>query len=97
MGQNTDLKYVCELEKRQIISTENKTVVTRDGLKRNSNLLTIRPIRQKLNRFYEQQLAQMDVAAKHQPVAQALTLRSDKERVAWRPVRRRVALLMNGR
>ena len=39
MSQNTVRKYVCELEDRQLISTESTTVVTRDGLKRNGNLL----------------------------------------------------------
>lgn len=76
---NTVRKYVCELEARQLISTESTTVTTRDGLKRNGNLLyTIRPIQLVLDRFYEQQLAQMDVAAERQRVAMALSLRSDK-------------------
>ena len=79
MSTNTVRKYVCELEERQLISTESTTVTTRDGLKRNGNLLyTIRPIQLALNQFYEQQLAQMDVAAERQRVAKALALRSDK-------------------
>ena len=70
---------VCELEERQLISTENTTVTTRGGMKRNGNLLyTIRPIQLALNQFYEQQLAQMDVAAERQRVAKELALRSDK-------------------
>jgi hypothetical protein len=78
MSANTVRKYVCELEERQLISTESTTVATRDGLKRNGNLLyTIRPIQLALNQFYEQQMAQMDVAAERQRVAQALALRSD--------------------
>ena len=39
MSQNTVRKYVCELEERQLISTERTMVVTRDGLKCNGNLL----------------------------------------------------------
>ena len=79
MSANTVRKYVCELEERQLISKENTTVTTRDGLKRNGNLLyTICPIQLALDRFYEQQLAQMDVAAERQRVAKALALRSDK-------------------
>ena len=79
MSANTVRKYVCELEERQLISTENTTVTTRDGMKRNGNLLyTIRPIQLALNQFYEQQLAQMDVAAERQRVAKELALRSDK-------------------
>ena len=79
MSANTVRKYVCELEERQLISTENTTVTTRGGMKRNGNLLyTIRPIQLALNQFYEQQLAQMDVAAERQRVAKELALRSDK-------------------
>ena len=79
MSVNTVRKHVCELEERQLISTESTTVTTRDGLKRNGNLLyTICPIQLALNQFYEQQLAQMDVAAERQRVAKELTLRSDK-------------------
>ena len=78
MSANTVRKYVCELEERQLISTENTTVTTRDGLKRNGNLLyTIRPIQLALDQFYNQQLAQMDVAVERQRVAKALALRSD--------------------
>ena len=78
MSANTVRKYVCELEERQLISTESTTVTTRDGLKRNGNLLyTILPIQLALDQFYEQQLAQVDVAAERQRVAKALALRSD--------------------
>ena len=79
MSANTVRKYVCELEERQLISTENTTVTTRDGLKRNGNLLyTIRPIQLALDQFYEQQLAQMDVAAERQRVAKALALHGNE-------------------
>ena len=79
MSANTVRKYVCELEERQLISTENTSVTTKAGLKRNGNLLyTIRPIQLALNQFYEQQLAQMDVAAERQRVAKEFALRSDK-------------------
>ena len=78
MSANTVRKYVCELEERQLISTENTTVTTRDGLKSNGNLLyPIRPIQLALDQFYNQQLAQMDVAVERQRVAKALALRSD--------------------
>ena len=79
MSANTVRKYVCELEERQLISTENTTVTTKAGLKRNGNLLyTIRPIQLALGQFYEQQLAQIDAVAERQRVAQVLALRSDK-------------------
>ena len=58
MSANTVRKYVCELEERQLISTESTTVTTKAGLKRNGNLLyTIRPIQLALDQFYEQQLS----------------------------------------
>ena len=79
MSQNTVRKYVCELEEKQLISTESTTVVTRDGLKRNGNLLyTIRPIQLALDYYYEQQLARMSASVERQRVAKALSLRSDK-------------------
>ncbi len=66
------------LEERRLISTENTTVTTKAGLKRNGNLLyTIRPIQLALDQFYEQQLARMDTTAERQRVATALALRSD--------------------
>ena len=37
MSANTVRKYVCELEERQLISTENTAVTTWDGMKRNGN------------------------------------------------------------
>ena len=78
MSANTVRKYVCELEERQLISTENTSVTTKAGLKRNGNLLyTIRPIQLALDQFYEQQLAQMDTAAERHRAATALALRSD--------------------
>ena len=78
MSANTVRKYVCELEERQLISTENTTVTTKDGMKCIGNLLyTIRPIQLALDQFYEKQLAQMDVAAERQRVAKALALRND--------------------
>ena len=40
-------------------------------------LYTIRPIQLALDQFYEQQLAQIDVAVDRQRVAQALVLRSN--------------------
>ena len=78
MSANTVRKYVCELEERQLISTESTSVTTRDGLKRNGNLLyTIRPIQLALDQFYEQQLARMDMVADRHRVATTLALRNN--------------------
>lgn len=55
MSQNTFGKYVCELEERQFIYTESTTVIIRNVLKRNDNLLcTIRPAQLERNQFDEQ-------------------------------------------
>ena len=78
MSANTVRKYVCELEERQLISTESTTITTKAGLKRNGNLLyTIRPIQLAMNQFYEQQLAQIDAATERQRVTKTLALHSD--------------------
>ena len=76
LSVNTVRKHVCILAGKGLISTEDTTVSTKTGLKRNGNLLyTIRPIQLALDQFYEQQLTQMDMAAERQRVAQALALR----------------------
>ena len=83
MSENTVRKYVCSLADRDLIHTENTSVMTKDGLKRNGNLLyTIPPIQLVLDQFHKQQLARMDLEIKRQRVAQALNLRSDKEHPA---------------
>ena len=78
MSANTVHKYVCELEERQLINTENTTVTAKAGLKRNGNLLyTIRPIQLALDQFYEQQLAQTDATTERQQIVYALALHSN--------------------
>jgi hypothetical protein len=57
MSKNTVRKYVCGLVDRGLITTEETAVITKAGLKRNSNLkYTILPIRDVTNQFYQQQL-----------------------------------------
>ena len=83
MSENTVRKYVCSLVYRDLIHTESTTVMTRDGLKRNGNLLyTIPPIQFALDRFYKQQMARMDLEIERQRAAKALALRGDKEQSA---------------
>jgi len=78
MSVNTVRKHVCSLADKGLISTEDTTVFTKTGLKHNGSLLyTILPIQLALDRFYEQQLTQMDVAVERQRVATALALRND--------------------
>ena len=83
MSENTVRKYVCSLADKDLIHTENTSVMTGNGLKRNGNLLyTIPPIQLALDRFHKQQLARMDLEIKRPRVAQALALRGDKEQSA---------------
>ena len=57
MSPNTVRKYVRMLEDRGLIITEPTSIITKDGQKRNGNLLfTIRPIQEAVEQFYQQQL-----------------------------------------
>ena len=57
MTENTVAKYVGTLERKGLIHTENTTVITKNGQKRNGNLLyTIAPFQDILNFHYQQQL-----------------------------------------
>lgn len=83
MSENTVRKYVCSLADKNLIHTENTSVMTRAGLKRNGNLLyTIPPIQLALDQFYKQQLARMDLEIERQRSAKALALCGDKEQSA---------------
>lgn len=57
LSPNTVRKCVCALVDKGLIHTENTSVITSAGLKRNGNLLyTILPFRTVLNGHYHQQL-----------------------------------------
>ena len=57
LSENTVRRHVCSLVDRGLIQTENTTVMTKAGLKRNGNLLyTIPPFQPILNAHYQQQL-----------------------------------------
>ena len=57
LSENTVRKHVCSLVDRGLIQTENTTVMTKAGLKRNGNLLyTIPPFQPILDAHYQQQL-----------------------------------------
>ena len=71
MSPNTVRKYVMALEEKALISTEPTSVYTQSGQKRNGSLLyTIRPIQEALDLFYEQQLAQAELAVQRQRAAE---------------------------
>lgn len=74
MSQNTVRKYVLELEERQLIRTESTTVSTKDGRKRNGNLLyTIHPIQEAVDHYYEQQLHRLKLDVERQKVQARLS------------------------
>ena len=59
MNKKTVSKYVTELVDKRLISTENTTIITKDGRKRNGALLyTILPIREAVEDYHQRQLRQ---------------------------------------
>ena len=73
MSENTVHKYTLRLEERRLITTEPTEVITRDGQKRNGNLLyTIRPIQEAVDHSYEQQMVKLEEATERQRVAEKL-------------------------
>ena len=65
LSENTVRKHVCSLVDRGLIQTENTTVMTKAGLKRNGNLLyTLPPFQLILDDHYRQQFekAKLDAA-----------------------------------
>ncbi len=60
MTENTVAKYVGSLERKGLIQTENTTVTTKAGIKRNGNLLyTVSPFQDVLEAHYHQQLERL--------------------------------------
>ena len=61
LSPNTIRKHVRSLEERGLLVTEPTTVTTKDGCKRNGNLLfTIRPIQAALQQNYDRQMQKLD-------------------------------------
>ena len=61
LSPNTIRKHIRSLEERDLLVTEPTTVATKDGCKRNGNLLfTIRPIQAALQQDYDRQLRKLD-------------------------------------
>ena len=62
MSVNTVRKYVTELVDRGLISTENTTVINKDGQKQNGSLrYTIHPIQQAVELHEQRQLRQLEL------------------------------------
>lgn len=73
MRENVVRKYTLLLEERGLIATEPTEIITRDGQKRNGNLLyTIRPIREAVGHFHERQMAKLEETAERQRGAKKL-------------------------
>ena len=64
LSRNTVAKQVRLLEERGLIVTEHTTVITKQGVKQNGNLLyTLLPMHEVMERFYERQLCALDESA----------------------------------
>ena len=61
MSENTVRKYVGQLGEKSFITTEPTSVFTKDGMKRNGNLLyTLLPIQGAIDTYYQQQFQKAD-------------------------------------
>ena len=61
LSPNTIRKHIRSLEERDLLVTEPTQVTTKDGRKRNGNLLfTIRPIQAALQQDYDRQMRKLD-------------------------------------
>jgi predicted transcriptional regulator len=62
MSVNTVRKHVCSLADKGLISTEDTTVFTKTGLKRNGSLLyTIRPFQEVLDAHQQNELRRLEM------------------------------------
>ena len=56
-AMNTVMKYVRMLEEKELIATEHTSVITKNGDKRNGNLLYhILPVKHALEEYYQWQI-----------------------------------------
>lgn len=64
LSRNTVAKYVRLLEERGLIITEHTKIITKNGIKKNGNLLyTIIPLQKVMELHHEQQLNALERAA----------------------------------
>lgn len=62
LSPKTVKKYVAELVDKGLISTENTTVITKKGVKRNGSLrYTIRPIKEVVELYHQRQLRRLEL------------------------------------
>ena len=71
--ENTVRKYVSELVDKGLISTENTTITTKKGVKRNGSLrYTIRPIQEAVELYHQRQLKVIEAEAERARVKKCL-------------------------
>ena len=74
LSRNTVAKHVRLLEERGLIVTERTSIITRQGIKKNGNLLyTLVPMHEVMERFYERQFTALDRAAEQRRVQAILS------------------------
>ena len=75
LSRNTVAKHVRLLEERGFIVTEYTTVITKQGVNRNGNLLyTLLPMHEVMERFYERQFTALDSTAERHRVQAILSV-----------------------
>ena len=75
-------KYVQELVDKRLITTENTTVITKDGTKRNGTLMyIIRPIQEAIDYNYEQQMRRLEEGIARKKVVMAKTRNASRPAV----------------
>lgn len=73
MSKSTVKKYVDGLIEKDLITTEPTAVITKNGEKRNGNLLyTIRPIEEAAAYYYEKQMLRLDEEMLRQAILKKL-------------------------
>lgn len=71
VSKNTVRKYVDKLREKRLIDTEQTTVFTKDGKRRNGNLMyTIRPINDAVELQFQRQLARAEKEQEKQKIMQ---------------------------
>ena len=64
LSRNTVAKHVCLLEERGLIITEHTKIITKNGIKKNGNLLyTMIPLQKVMEQHYEQQFNALERTA----------------------------------
>ena len=74
LSRNTVAKHVHLLEERGFIVTEHTKIITKNGIKKNGNLLyTIIPIQKVMEQHYEQQFHALECTTERRKVQAKLT------------------------